>query len=100
MTVDGKECNLKGKNATINFAFTDIDMTDDEYAAPLAGNVESMIYKGKNYIVDIKTDGNKHIYADTEYLWDKGDRVGIKIDGKSFGLVECDALFDGEDNNV
>lgn len=100
LTVDGKECYLKGKNATINFAFTDIDMTDDEYAAPLAGNVESMIYKGKNYIVDIKTDGNKHIYADTEYLWDKGDRVGIKIDGKSFGLVECDALFDGEDNNV
>ena len=100
LTVDGKDCNLKGKNATINFAFTDIDMTDDEYAAPLAGNVESMIYKGKNYIVDIKTDGNKHIYADTEYLWDKGDRVGIKIDGKSFGLVECDALFDGEDTNV
>ncbi|MDE7337099.1 MAG: ABC transporter ATP-binding protein, partial [Clostridia bacterium] len=51
LTIDGKECSLKGKNATVNFAFTDVDMTDDEYAAPLAGNVESMIYKGKNYIV-------------------------------------------------
>ena len=59
-------------------------MTDDEYDAPLAGNVDSMIYKGKNYIVDIKTDDNRHIYADTQYLWDKGDRVGIKVDKFNF----------------
>ena len=80
LTVNGVEMTLKGQEAQVRFAFTDIDMTDDEYAAPLAGNVDSMIYKGKNYIVDIKTDDNRHIYADTEYLWDKGDRVGIKID--------------------
>ena len=80
LTVNGAEMTLKGQEAQVRFAFTDIDMTDDEYAAPLAGNVDSMIYKGKNYIVDIKTDDNRHIYADTEYLWDKGDRVGIKID--------------------
>lgn len=98
LTIDGKECALKGKNAVVSFGFTDIDMTDDEYAAPLAGNVESMIYKGKNYIVDIKTDDNHHVYADTEYLWDKGDRIGIKIDGKSFGLVDCDKLFEEEEN--
>ena len=66
-------------------------MTDDEYAAPLAGNVDSMIYKGKNYIVDIKTDDNHHIYADTEYLWDKGDRVGIKIDPDKFEIVKEEA---------
>ena len=85
LTIDGEETTLKGQEAKVRFAFTDIDMTDDEYAAPLAGNVDSMIYKGKNYIVDIKTDDNHHIYADTEYLWDKGDRVGIKID--KFQLV-------------
>ncbi|MDE6605243.1 MAG: ABC transporter ATP-binding protein [Clostridia bacterium] len=85
LTIDGEEKTLKGQEAQVWFAFTDIDMTDDEYAAPLAGNVDSMIYKGKNYIVDIKTDDNHHIYADTEYLWDKGDRVGIKID--KFQLV-------------
>ena len=86
-----EEIALKGKEATVRFAFTDIDMTDDEYAAPLAGNVDSMIYKGKNYIVDIKTDDNHHIYADTEYLWDKGDRVGIKVE--KFQLV---SLKEGE----
>ena len=85
LTIDGEEKTLKGEEAQVRFAFTDIDMTDDEYSAPLAGNVDSMIYKGKNYIVDIKTDDNHHIYADTEYLWDKGDRIGIKID--KFELV-------------
>lgn len=91
LTIDGEEISLKGVEAKVRFAFTDIDMTDDEYAAPLAGNVDSMIYKGKNYIVDIKTDDNHHIYADTEYLWDKGDRIGIKID--RFELV---SLKEGE----
>ena len=85
LKISGEEVTLKGREATVRFAFTDIDMTDDEYAAPLAGNVVTMIYKGKNYIVDIKTDDNHHIYADTEYLWDKGDRVGIKVD--KFQLV-------------
>ena len=84
LKLNGEETTLKGKDATVRFAFTDVDMTDDEYAAPLAGNVDSMIYKGKNYIVDIKTDDNHHIYADTEYLWDKGDRVGIKVDNFKF----------------
>ena len=100
LKINGEEYTLKGEEATVNFAFTDIDMTDDEYAAPLAGNVERMIYKGKNYLVDIKTDDNNHVYADTEYLWDKGDRVGIKIDTDKFGLVECAMLARKEDGNV
>ncbi|MDE6188839.1 MAG: ABC transporter ATP-binding protein [Clostridia bacterium] len=98
LTIAGGEYTLKGEKAKVNFAFTDIDMTDDEYAAPLAGNVDSMIYKGKNYIVDIKTDDNHHVYADTQYLWDKGDRVGIKI--YKFGLVECQLIGKKEDGNV
>lgn len=104
LTIDGVETALKGSSAKIRFGFADVDMTDDEYAAPLAGNVDSMIYKGKNYIVDIKTDDNHHIYADTEYLWDKGDRVGIKIDPDKFEIVKeeaADINTDGiSDKNV
>lgn len=98
LTVNGEEITLKGEEAKISFDFTDIDMTDDEYAAPLAGNVDSMIYKGKNYIVDIKTDDNHHVYADTEYLWDKGDRVGIQVDPDKFKLVACNIAGKKEDN--
>lgn len=92
LMINGSEVALKGREAQVKFEFTDIDMTDDEYAAPLAGNVDSMIYKGKNYLVDIKTDSDNHIYADTEYLWDKGDRVGIKVNPDKFKLVECDFI--------
>lgn len=98
LTIDGVETTLKGTGAKVRFAFTDIDMTDDEYAAPLAGNVDSMIYKGKNYIVDIKTDDNHHIYADTEYLWDKGDRIGIKINPDKFKLATENDGNDGKDS--
>lgn len=86
--IDGAETELKGRTVRVAVDFDKIDLTDSEEEAPLAGNVESMIYKGKNYIVDIKTDGNDHIYADTEYLWDKYDRVGIAIDKKNFRLVK------------
>ncbi len=86
--IDGAETELKGKTVRVAVDFDKIDLTDSEEEAPLAGNVESMIYKGKNYIVDVKTDDNNHIYADTEYLWDKYDRVGIAIDKKDFRLVK------------
>ena len=92
LKINGEEIVLKGKEGKVSFEFESIDMTDDEYAAPLAGNVESMIYKGKNYLVDIKTDNNTHIYADTEYLWDKGDRVGIKVEGDKFRFSDLDFM--------
>ncbi len=99
LTVGSNEYTLKGESATVKFEFADIDMTDDEYAAPLAGNVDSMIYKGKNYLVDIKTDDNHHIYADTKYLWDKGDRIGIKVNPDAFRLVSCGAFDKQEEQN-
>lgn len=92
LKINGEEYTLKGHEAKVKFNFYNIEMTDDEYAAPLAGNVDSMIYKGNHYLVDIKTDQGDHIYADTEYLWDKGDRVGIKIEPDKFKFVDCDFL--------
>ena len=73
-----------GKEGVVSFDFDKVDMTDDEWDAPLSGNVESMIYKGKNYFVTLRTDNNKHIFADTEYLWDDGDRIGIKVKPDDF----------------
>ncbi|MGN0797686.1 MAG: ABC transporter ATP-binding protein [Christensenellales bacterium] len=87
LTIDGEETTLKGKKAVVRFEFTDVEMTDDEMDAPLAANVESMIYKGKNYIVCLRTDNNHHIFADTEYLWDDGDRVGIAVKPDRFKFI-------------
>lgn len=97
LTIDGKEYTLKGTEGKVSFNFYHVDMTDDEYAAPLAGNVDSMIYKGNHYLVDIKTDSGEHIYADTVYLWDKGDRVGIKVEPDKFRFSECSVFKQNDD---
>ncbi len=90
-----------GKEAYVMVNFNKIDMTDDEWDSPLSGNVESMIYKGKNYYVDIRTDNNKHIFADTEYLWDVGDRIGIKIKEDDFRFITLDmSLSEEEVSNI
>lgn len=88
LRVNGEIVTLKGKRAVVRFEFTDVDLTDNEEDAPLAGNVESMIYKGKNYLVCIRTNNGRHVYADTEYLWDDGDRVGIAIPENAFRIVK------------
>lgn len=82
---DGQGIDLNTKSASVSVAFTDVDLTDSETEAPLAGNVYSMIYKGKNYLVTVKISDENYVYADTEYLWDDGDRVGVAI--KQFKLV-------------
>lgn len=98
LKINGKEYTLKGSEGKVSFNFYHVEMTDDEYAAPLAGNVDSMIYKGNHYLVDIKTDSGMHIYADTVYLWDKGDRVGLKVEPDKFRFSECTFLKEESEN--
>ncbi|MEG1963349.1 MAG: ABC transporter ATP-binding protein [Clostridia bacterium] len=88
VTYEQQAFDFKDKKAIVSFKFNEVEMEDSEYEAPLAGNVESMIYKGKNYLVTINTDKATKIYAETEYLWDDGDRVGINVNKNNFTLVE------------
>lgn len=83
---NAEEVTLDNKRAILNVAFTDIELMDNENDSPLAGNVYSMIYKGKNYLVTIRVSEEIDIYADTEYLWDDGDRVGISIAPDKFSF--------------
>lgn len=87
LTLNGEQLELDGKSAVVSFEFADVDLTDNEEDAPLAGNIYSMIYKGKNYLVTVKTDNGTVFMADTEYLWDDGDRVGLAVAKDKFRLV-------------
>lgn len=82
----GNTIELIGKTLPVTVDFTDIDLADYEEDAPMAGNVVSMIYKGKNYLVTVKGNKDKNIAVETPYLWDDGDRVGILINKDHFKL--------------
>ncbi|MDE5602243.1 MAG: hypothetical protein K2J16_07080, partial [Clostridia bacterium] len=59
--------------------FDDVEITDDEEDGIIGANVLSSIYKGNYYQAILSTDDHYNFFADTDYEWLKGDRVGIKI---------------------
>lgn len=59
--------------------FSKVDIQDDEDDGVIGGNISSILYKGTYYQVIIDTDTDEQIYADTQYEWNMGDRVGINF---------------------
>ncbi len=59
--------------------FDDVEITDDEDDGMISATVVSSIYKGSYYQAILSTDDHYNFFADTDYDWFKGDRVGIKI---------------------
>ena len=68
-----------GEEVDIEIDFNHINLQDDEEDGVLSGEVYYMLYKGDHYHLQIRTDDGDDIYVDTNDIWDKGDRVGIKI---------------------
>ena len=68
--------------------FDKIDILDHQEEGSAAGQVYSIIYKGDHYHLTILTDKRKHIYVNTNYVWDKRDLVGIRIEPKDIKIVE------------
>ncbi len=59
--------------------FDDVEITDDQSDGTIGANVLSSIYKGNYYQAILSTDDHYNFFADTDYEWLKGDRVGINI---------------------
>lgn len=68
-----------GTPVTVKVDFDDVEITDDENDGTISANVISAIYKGSYYQAILSTDDHYNFFADTDYEWLKGDRVGIKI---------------------
>jgi spermidine/putrescine transport system ATP-binding protein len=45
----------------------------------ISGIITFILYKGNHYHLTILTNSNENIYADSNDVWDDGDRVGISI---------------------
>lgn len=69
----------EGTPVKVVIDFDDVEITDDEEDGMLSATVVSSIYKGSYYQAILTTDDHYNFFADTDYDWFKGDRVGIKI---------------------
>ena len=67
--------------------FDRIDLMDHQDEGSAAGQVHSIIYKGNHYHLTILTDKRKHIFVNTNDVWDKRDLVGIRIEPKDIKIV-------------
>lgn len=75
-----------GTGVKIKVDFQDVILHDNEEDGILSGTVIFILYKGNHYHITILTEGNEHIFVDTNDIWDDGDRVGISISPESIRI--------------
>jgi spermidine/putrescine transport system ATP-binding protein len=76
----------KGNEVKINVDFNNVVLHDNEDDGMLSGTVFFILYKGDHYHITVLTEGNEHIFADTNDIWDDGDRVGISFSPESIRI--------------
>ncbi|MCC8172873.1 MAG: ATP-binding cassette domain-containing protein [Odoribacter sp.] len=57
--------------------FEDVELMDNE--GMIDGEIKYILFKGDRYHLTVVTEDGYTIYADTQDVWDVGDRVGICI---------------------
>ena len=85
------ECNdnhgfENGTEVKVKIDFRNVVLHDNEEDGMISGVVSFILYKGNHYHLTILTEGNEHIYVDTNDIWDDGDRVGISISPESIQI--------------
>lgn len=87
MIIEHAELPESGTDIQVEVSFQDIILKDNEEEGLLQGSIKYIVYKGDHYHLTIRTDDNQHIYADTNDIWDEGDRVGVSIAPSSVKIV-------------
>ena len=85
------ECNNtrgfeSGAEVRVKCYFHNVVLQDNEEDGMICGTVFFILYKGDHYHITILTEGNEHIFVDTNDIWDDGDRVGISISPESIRI--------------
>ena len=68
--------------------FNKIELTDHQEDGTIDGEVHFLLYKGDHYHLTVLTSEGDHIWVDTNYIWVKGDLVGVNIDKEDIHLCE------------
>jgi spermidine/putrescine transport system ATP-binding protein len=68
-----------GSDVLVKIDFSNVNLQDNEEDGNISGDVSFILYKGNHYHLTVLTDEDENIFADTNDVWDVGDRVGITI---------------------
>ena len=83
----GKKYDLTDADVTVNIDMADIEISDDQEAGNITGEIISMIYRGDHYQVIVRTEDGDDFVLDTEWMWNENDLVSIKIDPSKIKLT-------------
>ncbi len=75
-----------GTEVSVSVAFGDVTLFDSEDEGDLKGVIRFILYKGNHYHLTVLVEGSDYIYADTNDIWDDGDRIGIRFAPESIHL--------------
>jgi spermidine/putrescine transport system ATP-binding protein len=78
--------NLKNLKVTAEIPFTDIELYGNDTPGQLEAKVISCIYKGDHYQVILRTEEEEDFIVDTEYQYDVGTKLTLKVDGTKIKL--------------
>lgn len=81
---------LGGKKAKVAIAIEKIELQENFEDAPLSAYVVESIFKGENYLVEMKTDSGDVLEISTPYLWNLNDHLGISIAPEDFKIIKLE----------
>lgn len=80
ITAEGEQIDLKDRDVIVEVDMKNIEISDDQEAGEVLGNIISIIYKGDHYQIIVRTDENEEDFIlDTEDTWNENDRVSVHI---------------------
>ena len=80
ITAEGEKLDLTDVDVKVEVGLKDIEIIDNDTDGDACGSIISIVYKGDHYQVIIRTDEEEEDFVvDTEYVWNDGDRVSVRI---------------------
>lgn len=83
----GQKYDLTGAKVNAEIPLDKIEFSDDTEFGQATGKIVSNIYIGDHYQVVAKSEDDEDFIIDTQYVYNVGDIVGIKIDKKDIKLT-------------
>lgn len=89
---NGKQYDLTNLNVVAEVDLKDIEISDDQDAGNITGQIVQMVWKGDHYQVIVRTEDEEDFVLDTEWTWNELDAVSVKVNPNKIKLKLKDDL--------